>query len=140
MKLASPDITKALLTEPKALRDRHVQFQTRVKAANEAARVRDEEAQKQNAILIQRIVVLEKELKQAKESIEVCILRSCLVSELINGCDRRCESFASYYRRSRANLTRPKAKFMHSKLSVLIRLSWNKLNRRLLDSIHCKMA
>ena len=62
-------ITKALVAELKALRDRHIQFQTRVKAANEAARTRDEEARKQNTSLTERIIELEKELKHAKESV-----------------------------------------------------------------------
>ena len=74
MKLSNPDITKALVAELKALRERHIHFQTRVKAANEAARTRDEEARKQNALLAERIIELEKELKLAKESIEVCII------------------------------------------------------------------
>ena len=72
MKVSNPDITKALIAELKALRDRHIQFQTRVKAASEVARARDEEARKQNVILTERITALERELKQAKESIEVC--------------------------------------------------------------------
>ena len=72
MKVSNPDITKALVAELKALRDRHIQFRTRVKAASEVARARDEEARKQNVILTQRITELERELKQAKESIEVC--------------------------------------------------------------------
>ena len=83
MKLAGADITNALVNELKALRDKQLQFQARVKTANEAARVRDEEAQKQNAILIQRIVELENELKQANESIEVRTFESYMVSELI---------------------------------------------------------
>ena len=68
-----PDISKTLLTELEALRDRHVQFQTRVKVANDAARTRDEEARKQNVMLTERIITLEKELKQARESIEACV-------------------------------------------------------------------
>ena len=74
MKVFSPDFTNALIAELKALRERHIQFQTRVKEANEAARARDEEARKRNAILAGRIVALEKELKHAKESIEVSAL------------------------------------------------------------------
>lgn len=73
MKIPGPDITKALVAELKALRDRHTQFQTRVKAATKAAHTRDEEARKQNAILTQRVIELEAELKQAKESIEACL-------------------------------------------------------------------
>ena len=73
MKISGPDITKVLVAELKALRDRHTQFQTRVKAANKAARARDEEARKQNAILTQRVIELETELKQAKGSLEVCL-------------------------------------------------------------------
>ena len=72
MTVATPDITKALVNELKTLRGRYTQFQTRVKVANEAAHARDKEARKQNAILTQRITALEKELKVAKESIEVC--------------------------------------------------------------------
>ena len=71
MRVSNPDITKALVAELKALRERHLEFQTRVKAADKAARARDEAARKENATLIQRIVSLEGELKQAKESIEV---------------------------------------------------------------------
>ena len=71
MKFPSPDITKALLAELKALSERHAQFQKRVKAANETALARDQEARKQNVILTERIIGLERELKQAKESIEV---------------------------------------------------------------------
>ena len=74
MKVSSPDITKALVAELKVLRDRHLQLQTRAKAANEATRVRDEEARAQNALLTQRITGLETELKQARESIEVYVL------------------------------------------------------------------
>ena len=72
MTVPTPDITKALVGELKALRGHYTQFQTRVKAANEAARARDEEARKQNAILTGRITALESELKAAKESIKVC--------------------------------------------------------------------
>ena len=82
MKVASPDITKALVAELKALRDRHIQFQTRVKAANEAARERDTEARNQNNILTERIVKLERELKQAKESIEASISNLSISSKL----------------------------------------------------------
>ena len=71
MRVSNPDITKALVAELKALRERHLEFQTRVKAADKAARACDEAARKENATLIQRIVSLEGELKQAKESIEV---------------------------------------------------------------------
>ena len=74
MKVSNLNITKALLSELKALRERYVQFQTRIEAANEAARSGDEEARKQNALLTERIIELEKELKLAKESIEVCSL------------------------------------------------------------------
>ena len=72
MKVSPLDITKALIAELEALGERHLQFQTRVEAANEAACASDEEARKQNAILTERIIELERELKQAKESIEVC--------------------------------------------------------------------
>ena len=74
MNFSDTYITKAIVAELKALRDRYIQFQTRVKAANETARARDEEAQKQNAILKERIASLETDLKQAKESIKVCFL------------------------------------------------------------------
>ena len=71
MTLPSSDITKALAAELNAVKERYIQFQTRIKAANEAARARDEEARQQNAILTERIINLERGLKQAKESIEV---------------------------------------------------------------------
>ena len=74
MKVPSPDIIKSLVAELKALRERHLQFQTRTKAANESARARDEEARAQNALLTERIIGLETELKQAKESIEVFVI------------------------------------------------------------------
>ena len=72
MQVPSPssDITKALVCELKTLRERHTQLQSRVKAVNEAARARDEEARKQNALLTERIISLEKELRRAKESLE----------------------------------------------------------------------
>ena len=71
MMVPGPGIAKALLDELKTLRDRHVQFHTRVKAATETALARDEEVRKQNAVLKQRIIALESELKEAKGSIEV---------------------------------------------------------------------
>ena len=66
MKFPSPDITKVLLAELNALKERHSEFQKRVRAANEAALARDKEARKQNVLLTDRIIGLEKELKQAK--------------------------------------------------------------------------
>lgn len=117
MKVSSPDITRALVAELTALRERHVQFQTRVKAANEAARARDEEARKQNAILTERIVELERELKQAKESIEVCaalFLLHMYSLELIDH-HRPCISSANCSQLSRSNSTRSKMRSKPSK-------------------------
>ena len=71
MTVPTLDFTKALVNELKTLRDRYIQFQTRVKVANSSARARDEDARRQNAILAEKISVLESELKVAKESIEV---------------------------------------------------------------------
>ena len=71
MKVPSPDVTKALVAELKALKEKHLQFQTRVNVADRAARTRDEETRKQNTALAQRIEGLETGLKEAKESIEV---------------------------------------------------------------------
>ena len=67
----SSDITTALLAQLKALRDKHLQFQARVKSADQAVRERDEETRTQITILTERIVTLEKELEQAKNWIEV---------------------------------------------------------------------
>ena len=107
MNVPSPDIAKTLLTELKALRDRHVQFQTRVKATNDAARTRDEEAHKQNVILTERIITLENELKQARESIEACAFLLSRVDDLeLTLQDRRFVSSASCSPRSSVNSTR----------------------------------
>ena len=73
MRVPSPDITKALLAELKTLREKHAQFQARVKTADNAARARDDEARKKIKVLMQRIVLLENDLKDAKESMEVPI-------------------------------------------------------------------
>ena len=78
MRASAPDITRALVNELKTLREKHQQFQTRVKAADKAARARDEQARKENAILTQRITGLEDELKHAKASIEVRFLSGSL--------------------------------------------------------------
>ena len=77
MKLANPDLIDALGSELKTFRERHLQFQTRITAANEAARTRDEEARKQNSRLTERIIELEKVLKITKESIEVSCSLFC---------------------------------------------------------------
>ena len=79
---SSADISKALLTELKALREKHQQFQTRVKAAEKAARTRDEQARKQNEILMQRVLDLKNDLKEAIDSIEVRMLLLLLSSML----------------------------------------------------------
>ena len=73
MKAPTTEITRTLLAELKALREKHREFQTRVKAADKTARERDEEARKQNEALTLRIAELEKQLKDAKESIEVAM-------------------------------------------------------------------
>ena len=78
MRVSSTDISKALLSELKALREKHQQFQTRVKAAEKAARTRDEQARKQNEILMQRVL----DLKEAIDSIEVRMLLLLLSSML----------------------------------------------------------
>ena len=65
------DIAGVLLAELKVLREKHRQFQDRVKTADEATRECDEEARQQNVALKDRIVLLESQLKQAKEAIEV---------------------------------------------------------------------
>ena len=75
MRVPTPDITKALVLELEQLRDKYLQLQTRVKTANETARARDEQTRKQNVDLKQRVVGLEIELSQAKESIQV--LQAC---------------------------------------------------------------
>ena len=71
MVISPPDITTALVTQLNALRDKHLRFRSRVRVASKAAHERDEESRKQNKILTDRIVALEGELNQVKESIEV---------------------------------------------------------------------
>ena len=73
MKAPTTEITRALLAELKALREKHQEFQTRVKAADKTAREWDEEARKQNGALTLRITELEKQVKDAKESIKVTV-------------------------------------------------------------------
>ena len=66
------------MLELEQLRDKYLQFQTRVKTADEAARARDDETRKQNVDLKQRVAGLEIELNQAKESIQV--KRACYLA------------------------------------------------------------
>ena len=73
MRVSTPDITKILVLELEQLLDKYKKYQTRVKTADEAARARDEESRKQNATLTERILGLEIELNQARDSIEVWI-------------------------------------------------------------------
>ena len=137
MKVASPDITKVLVAELKALRERHIQFHTRVKVANEAARARDEEARKQNTILTERIIELERELKHARESIEVCAVAPVLFHvsgpELID--HRLCVSSVNYSQLSGPNSTRLKPKSKHSRRSDLTLLCSKQSHQRLPESI-----
>ena len=77
----SSDITTALLAQLKALRDKHLQFQARVKSADQAVRERDEETRTQITILTERIATLEKELERAKSWIDV---RASMNSSLIS--------------------------------------------------------
>ena len=71
MGVSTPDITKAVVLELEQLRDKYLQFRTRVKTADEAARAQDEETCKQNVELKQHIAGLEVELNKAREFIEV---------------------------------------------------------------------
>ena len=78
MRISSPEVTRALVAELKSLREKHLQFQARVKEADKAARVRDEETRKKNEFLTERIIGLENDLDRARQSIEVCLSFSVL--------------------------------------------------------------
>ena len=71
MKGLPNDIASALLSDLKGLQEKHRHFQVRFKSAEQAARARDEKTCNQNAALTHRIVELEEQLKDAKESMEV---------------------------------------------------------------------
>ena len=131
--MSSLDITTALVAELKALKERHIQFQTRLKAANEAARTRDEEARKQNAILSERIIKLESELKHAKESIKVRATPFLFYldrPELMD-CHRLCVNSANYFLLSRAISTHLKVKSKPSRRLGPTLPSSERLHRRL---------
>ena len=142
MKVSSLDITKALVTELRELRERYIQFQTRVKAANEAARSRDEEARKQNAILTERIVELEKDLKEAKKSINVCTVLFLFHvdnPELMIHL-RPFVSSVNYFQLSKTNSTRSKLRSKHLKRSDPTLPCSKRLYQRLTESILWKAA
>ena len=96
MRVSNSDITKSLVAELKSLRERHLQFRTRVKEADRAARIRDDTARKHNEALTQRVISLEHNLREAKDSIKV-LSGPFIVGSRLTDWFRRFASFVNCY-------------------------------------------